>query len=109
MIWEGRAKQAVLLSMDQTMDLMVLLHRIGVWAVPAEAMQALPSVALPCQEKMVVWVAMAAEAALIRAVPLVTEAVAARLTATVLKADPTAGEVARIKAKAVTDKTTRFL
>jgi hypothetical protein len=59
--------------------------------------------------KVVVWVAVAAEAALIRAVHLVTEAVAARLTATVLKVDQAAGEVAQVKAKAVPDKTTRFL
>jgi uncharacterized protein YqgV (UPF0045/DUF77 family) len=63
---------------------------------------------------MVVWVAMAAKAALIRAVPLVAEAIvhpAVLLPATVLKVDQAAGEVARIqvKAKAVTDKTTRYL
>jgi hypothetical protein len=93
------------------MDLMVLRLKIGVWAVPAEAVPALHSVALPvCREKMVVWIAVDAEATPIRAVPLVTEALAARLTATVLKVDQAAGEVARVqvKAKAVPDKQPDF-
>jgi hypothetical protein len=99
--------------MNQTMDLMVLLLRIRVWAVPAEAVPALPAVALPvCQEKMLVWVAMAAEAALIRAFPLVTEveAVAVLLSATILKVDQATGEVARVlvKEKAAPGKLTAF-
>jgi hypothetical protein len=103
MIWEGRVNRAVLLSMNQIMDLMVLLLRIAVWAVPVIAVPAVPAAVFQaCQDKRVAWETVAAEAALIRAVPLVAEAVvhpAVPLPATVLKVDPAARELARVQVK----------
>ena len=106
MIWEGRVNQAVLLSMNPIMDLMVPPLRTEAWAVPAEAIPVIHVGVFPaCQKKIVAWAAIAAEAALIRAVPLATKAVvhptAPLLPATtVLKVDRAAGELARVQKKA---------
>ena len=82
MTWEGRAGQAVLLNMDQRMDLMVPHLRAGVLADQAVVATTLP-VAVPpvCgaawagNHRMGAMVAVAGAAALIRAVHRNTEAV----------------------------------